>query len=207
MYGSVRRCWNWLAPRCAPGPASGVAVRIVYDADKPEPPDVAAGQDPAPPGTGALVQRLGVPWRRIGGPKLMHHKYMVRDAGTPAARVWTGSTNFTDDSWTLQENNIVELASPALANYYARDFAELWRAGQIGDSGDFDTTPAMLTFSAQPARVEVCFSPGKGQDIDAEVARRIGAGPTACARLLDALELERLPERHHRATRRRPRPD
>src|SRR6476646_10174449 len=30
--------------------ASGVAVRIVYDADKPEPPDVAAGQDPAPPG-------------------------------------------------------------------------------------------------------------------------------------------------------------
>jgi phosphatidylserine/phosphatidylglycerophosphate/cardiolipin synthase-like enzyme len=153
--------------------AAGVAVRIVYDADKPEPPNTAAGQDPAPPGTGSMVQALGVPWRRIGGPKLMHHKYMVRDAGTPDARVWTGSTNFTDDSWTLQENNIVELASPALAGYYARDFADLWRAGAIGDSGDFDTTPETLSFAAQPARVEVCFSPGKGQDIDAEVARLI----------------------------------
>jgi phosphatidylserine/phosphatidylglycerophosphate/cardiolipin synthase-like enzyme len=153
--------------------AAGVAVRIVYDADKPEPPNTAGGQDPAPPGTGSMVQRLGVPWRRIGGPKLMHHKYMVRDAGTPEACVWTGSTNFTDDSWTLQENNIVELASPALAGYYARDFAELWRAGAIGDSGDFDTNPAKLTFAEQPALVEVCFSPGKGQDIDAEVARLI----------------------------------
>jgi phosphatidylserine/phosphatidylglycerophosphate/cardiolipin synthase-like enzyme len=153
--------------------AAGVAVRIVYDADKPEPPNTAAGQDPAPPGTGALVQSLGVPWRRIGGPKLMHHKYMARDAGTPQARVWTGSTNFTDDSWTLQEYNIVELASPELAGYYTRDFAELWNAGKIGDSGDFDTRPATLTFDEQPARVDVNFSPGKGQDIDAEVARLI----------------------------------
>ena len=153
--------------------AAGVRVRIAYDADKPEPPNLAIGQDPAPPGTGAQVQSLGLPWRRIGGPKLMHHKYMVRDAGTPEARVWTGSTNLTDDAWTLQENNIVELASPALAEYYARDFAELWRTGEFGDSGDFDTQPVTLTYAGQPAPVEVCFSPGKGRDIDAAVAALI----------------------------------
>jgi phosphatidylserine/phosphatidylglycerophosphate/cardiolipin synthase-like enzyme len=168
---------------------AGVTVRIVYDADKPEPPNTAAGQDPAPPGTGSMVQRLCVPWRRIGGPKLMHHKYMVRDADTPAACVWTGSTNFTDDSWTLQENNIVELASPELAGYYARDFAELWRSGVIGDSGDFDTSPATLTFADRAARVEVCFSPGKGSDIDAEVANRIAGAQRRvriCSMLLNS---------------------
>ena len=169
--------------------AAGVAVRIVYDADKPAPPDTAAGQDPAPPGTGSMVQRLGVPFRRIGGPKLMHHKYMVRDAGAPDARVWTGSTNFTDDSWTLQENNIVELAAPELASYYARDFSQLWDAGEIGDSGDFDTHPATLTYAGQPARVDVCFSPGKGRDIDAEVAHLIAGAQQRvriCSMLLNS---------------------
>lgn len=153
--------------------AAGVAVRIVYDADKPEPPLPQAGMDPAPRGTGAAVQALGHPWRRIGGPKLMHHKYVLRDAGTPDARVWTGSTNLTDDAWTLQENNIVELASPALAAYYARDFAELWSAGEIAGSGAFDTAATTLTYRGEPVTARVLFSPGRGEAIDDEVARRV----------------------------------
>ena len=28
---------------------------------------------------------------------LMHHKYIVLDGGTAQGRVWTGSTNLTDD--------------------------------------------------------------------------------------------------------------
>ena len=39
--------------------AAGVQIRICYDGDKPETPDMAAGQDPAPPGTGAFVQGSG----------------------------------------------------------------------------------------------------------------------------------------------------
>src|SRR5262249_38119581 len=46
---------------------AGVEIRFCYDADKPFPPNVAAGQDPAPSGTGAFVQSLGYPWRRIAG--------------------------------------------------------------------------------------------------------------------------------------------
>src|SRR5215813_9359698 len=72
---------------------AGVAIRIAYDADKPPAPLWDAGMDPAPSGTGAFVQSLGYPYRRIGGLKLMHHKYAVRDCDLPTAAVWTGSTN------------------------------------------------------------------------------------------------------------------
>ena len=160
--------------------AAGVAIRIAYDADKPEPPLVAQGMDPAPPGTGAFVQSLGYPYRRIGGPKLMHNKYIVRDLPDPdaadggdGASVWTGSTNFTDDSWNVEENNILRIASPDVARFYAHDFADLWREGEIGTSGSFDTTPVNLTYGGAPLTVRVFFSPGRGPQIDDEVARRV----------------------------------
>jgi len=70
---------------------AGVQVRFCYDGDKPIETNVAAGQDPAPAGTGAFVESLGYPARRIAGMKLMHSKFIVRDR----ASVWTGSTNFT----------------------------------------------------------------------------------------------------------------
>src|SRR5438874_10334475 len=95
--------------------ANGVQIRICYDGDKPLTPNLAAGQDPAPPGTGAFVQSLGYPWRRIAGMKLMHHKFIVRDGES----VWTGSLNLTDDAFTLMENNVVEIDSTALASAFA----------------------------------------------------------------------------------------
>ncbi len=160
--------------------AAGVAIRIAYDADKPEPPLVAQGMDPAPPGTGAFVQSLGYPYRRIGGPKLMHNKYIVRDLPDPdatddvsGATVWTGSTNFTDDSWNVEENNILRIAAPDLARFYAHDFADLWCEGEIGTSGSFDTAPVNLTYADTPLTAQVFFSPGRGPQIDDEVARRV----------------------------------
>jgi phosphatidylserine/phosphatidylglycerophosphate/cardiolipin synthase-like enzyme len=150
---------------------AGVTIRIAYDADKPETPRLDAGMDPAPSGTGAFVQALGYPWRRIAGLKLMHNKYIVRDADLPSAAVWTGSTNFTDDAWTLQENNIVQLASPALTPSYTRDFADLWSTGTIGNSGAFDPAPVELTYAGAPASVQVLFSPGRGPAIDVDVAQ------------------------------------
>ena len=150
---------------------AGVTIRIAYDADKPETPRLEAGMDPAPSGTGAFVQALGYPWRRISGLKLMHHKYIVRDVGLPSAAVWTGSTNFTDDAWTLQENNIVQLKAPALAAMYTRDFDDLWSTGEIGNSGAFDPDPVQLTYAGAPATVQVLFSPGRGPAIDFDVAQ------------------------------------
>ncbi|MDQ6765590.1 MAG: phospholipase D-like domain-containing protein, partial [Verrucomicrobiota bacterium] len=101
--------------------AAGVAIRICYDGDKPPQPNLAGGQDPSSPGTGAFVQSLGFPFRRIAGMKLMHHKFIVRDGRA----VWTGSLNLTNDAFTLMENNVVEIESSVLAESYRQDFEQL----------------------------------------------------------------------------------
>ena len=103
--------------------------------------------------------------------KLMHSKYIVRDRQS----VWTGSTNMTDDAFTLMENNVVEIDSPQLASYYAQNFEELWEKENFEHTGDIHTDPVPLTFSSQPATARVLFSPGCGLEIDSEIARRARA--------------------------------
>jgi len=153
--------------------AAGVEIRIAYDADKPEQPTWERGHDPAPGGTGEFVRNLGLPYRRIGGEKLMHHKYLVRDAGAPEARIWTGSLNLTDDAFRLQENNVLELATPLLAEYYARNFEEMWSEQNFEESGAFDTRIVHLVYRGEPVRVRLLFSPGRGPSIDYDVAHRV----------------------------------
>src|SRR6202158_6070169 len=148
---------------------AGVQIRFCYDGDKPTQPNVAAGQDPAPAGTGAFVQSLGYPWRRIAGMKLMHSKFVLRDRQS----IWTGSTNMTDDAFTLMENNILEIDSSALANYYADDFEQIWKKENFDNTGDIRTVAAPITFSGQSGTARVMFSPGLGHEIDAEIARRV----------------------------------
>ena len=151
--------------------ANGVQIRVCYDGDKPLTPNLAAGQDPAPPGTGAFVQSLGYPWRRIAGMKLMHHKFIIRDRQS----VWTGSTNLTDDAFTLMENNILTINSARLADYYVEDFEELWKRENFEDTGEIKTVPVPVNFSGQPGTARVLFSPGCGLEIDTEIARRVRA--------------------------------
>ena len=148
---------------------AGVQIRLCYDGDKPLQPNTAAGQDPAPPGTGAFVQSLGYPFRRIGGMKLMHNKFIIRD-GTS---VWTGSTNLTDDGFTLMDNNIVQIESSGLAGYYIEDFEQIWEKENFENTGEIRTTPISLTYGGQSAVSRVMFSPGCGLQIDVEVARRV----------------------------------
>ena len=150
---------------------AGVQIRFCYDGDKPIQPNVAAGQDPAPAGTSAFVQSLGYPWRRIAGMKLMHNKFIVRDGQS----VWTGSTNLTDDAFTLMENNIVAVDSAPLAGYYAEEFEQLWEKENFDNTGEIQTVPVPITFSDQPGTARVMFSPGCGQEIDSEIAQRVRA--------------------------------
>lgn len=158
--------------------AAGCDVRIAYDAGKQALAGPQPGADPAPPGTAVFLKQLGpaVPIKPITGgdprlPKLMHHKYIIRDGGTPAAAVWTGSTNFTDDSWALEENNIVRIDSAELSAYYETDFSELWASGDIGTTGAHDT--GTVRVDGRP--VTVAFAPGEGRAIDHDVAHRIAA--------------------------------
>jgi phosphatidylserine/phosphatidylglycerophosphate/cardiolipin synthase-like enzyme len=156
---------------------AGVDVRIAYDAGNPQMSYRQASADPAPPGTAVFVGRIGqgVQAKGITGgdpqmPKLMHHKYLIRDGGTPAGTVWTGSTNFTEDSWQLEENNIIQIASPDLCVYYETDFEELWTRGDIATTGARDRGAVAVG----PTFVEVAFAPGDGRSIDHEIAHFIG---------------------------------
>jgi phosphatidylserine/phosphatidylglycerophosphate/cardiolipin synthase-like enzyme len=150
---------------------AGVQIRVCYDGDKPYVPNLAAGQDPAPAGTGAMVHSLGFPYKRIGGMKLMHDKFVIRDRSA----VWTGSLNLTDDAFTLMENNVLEIESPELAAFYSLDFEELWQKENFENTGRIETHAVPLTFAGQPATARVMFSPGYGLEIDAEVAKRVQA--------------------------------
>src|SRR5437764_5712463 len=148
---------------------AGVQIRFCYDGDKPLQPNIAAGQDPAPAGTSAFVQSLGYPSRRIAGMKLMHNKFVVGDAQS----VWTGSTNMTDDAFTLMENNVVTIDFVPLAAYYTEEFEPLWKKETFESTGDIRTVAEPMTFADQPSTARVMFSPGCGQEIDFEIARRV----------------------------------
>jgi phosphatidylserine/phosphatidylglycerophosphate/cardiolipin synthase-like enzyme len=145
--------------------ARGVAIRIAFNEDG----DRTAKPLPPPPRTEpSLLEQLGVPLRAIpGDPDLMHHKYVVRDGGA----VWTGSTNWTLDSWTREENVLVTVASEGVARAYARDFADLWSRGRVEGSGSFDTAPVDVGGVA----VRAWFSPGRGPELSHRIAERIGA--------------------------------
>jgi phosphatidylserine/phosphatidylglycerophosphate/cardiolipin synthase-like enzyme len=140
----------------------GVAVRIAYNADHDE------RVFPPPPRTKPeLIETLPFPTCGIPGiPDLMHHKYVVRDGDA----VWTGSANWTTDSWTLQENVIVRARSPQLAAEYARNFDELWRLRDVDRTGHAD--PRTLDLDGRQTRA--WFTPGRGEELSHRIARAIG---------------------------------
>ena len=108
--------------------ARGVSVRIAYNVDHPGP-----GEGPPPPQTDPqLLESIPLPTRGIPGrPDLMHHKYLVRDGEA----VWTGSTNWTNDSWSREENVIVRVPSTQIAAAYEQDFEQLWQLQSVERTG------------------------------------------------------------------------
>jgi len=159
----------------------GVTVRIAFDAGKPATNTQAAfarlEADPAPVGTANWVSAhfgaTKVKTKAITAPsgQLMHSKYLTRDAATAAAAVWTGSANFTDDAWTLQENNVLTIMSQTLAQAYLADFNQLWKSGSIKNTGAQDTG----TTRVGGYRLEWDFAPGDGVAIDAALVVDIAA--------------------------------
>jgi phosphatidylserine/phosphatidylglycerophosphate/cardiolipin synthase-like enzyme len=141
----------------------GVGVRIAYNDDTPGP-DPRPFEPPPPSTQPHILEELGAQLRGIPGWRdLMHHKFAVRDG----AAVWTGSVNWTLDSWTRQENVFATLASETVAGAYARTFEQIWRAGRIGESGNFDMAAA--------DGVRAWFCPGRGSELSHRIAKRIGA--------------------------------
>lgn len=141
----------------------GVRIRLAYNVDHPGPIPVP----PPPEMEPDAIEGLPVDTRGIAGvPDLMHHKFVVRDGRD----VWTGSTNWTDDSWTRQENVMLEVTgSEALATAFTVTFDGLWDSGHVAGTG------------AQPRPVDLdgtlirpWFCPAYGDALSHRIAKYLG---------------------------------
>lgn len=147
--------------------ARGVEVRVLFNQEhrraRPLPPPGFVDYE--------YLRSLRVDSRAVPGqPDLMHHKYVVSDAGTPGASLWTGSTNWTNDSWTREENVILRLDDPGVADVYRADFEELWTTRVVRRSGHQPAT----WFEPEPGlRVRPYFTPGRAAKLVHEIAQRI----------------------------------
>jgi len=141
----------------------GVEVRLVYNADYSAPVPV-----PPPPRTAPeLLEALPIATKPVPGePDLMHHKYVVRDG----AAVWTGSMNWTDDSWSRQENAIAIVESPPLAHAFALNFEELWTSQHVESSGRVEPRPV----DVGEIKIRPWFTPGHGEELAHRIAKRLG---------------------------------
>lgn len=142
----------------------GVAIRLVYNVDHPGPIPV-----PPPPETKPeAIEALPIPTRGVAGiPDLMHHKYVVRDGED----VWSGSTNWTDDSWSRQENVIVRvLGAPALAHAFTLNMSELWERGKVEHTGKVEPRPV----DVDGVEIRAWFTPEYGDALSHRIAKMMG---------------------------------
>jgi phosphatidylserine/phosphatidylglycerophosphate/cardiolipin synthase-like enzyme len=175
IVGEIRKCAE-----------AGVTVRIAHDpTTSPAAPlpggdvtVVTKGGMGKPPGAEVFLARLsGVATIKpvTGFRALMHNKYVIRDGPSEDAALLTGSTNFTTDSWSLQENNLITLHSRELAAFYATDFEQLWSRGKITESTGYRDTG---TVRVAGVPVTVAFTPGESATIVHSVVNAIEVAKT-----------------------------
>jgi phosphatidylserine/phosphatidylglycerophosphate/cardiolipin synthase-like enzyme len=167
-----------------------VVIRIIYDATtEPDGDTVPAGSlahleaDKKAPGTETFVRSFadiaqikGITGYRV----LMHSKYLVRDSDVDNAAIFLGSANFTNDSWGLQENNLLQLRSRPLAVSFSKNFTNLLAAGKITERPAVrDVDPIRVA----DVPVTVGFAPEQSPAIVKEI---VGAITAARQRLLVA---------------------
>ena len=140
-----------------------VAVRLAYNIDHRNPIPVP----PPPESVPEDIERIEVPTKGIAGiPDLMHHKFVVRDG----ASVLTGSTNWTDDSWSREENVVLTVDSPDLAKAYTIGFEQLWTTGDVAQSGQVEPRRVRV----DGTEVRPWFCPGQGEALSHRIAKAIG---------------------------------
>jgi phosphatidylserine/phosphatidylglycerophosphate/cardiolipin synthase-like enzyme len=163
---------------------NNVAIRVIYDATT-EPVgngngDIAPAHleaDRKSPGTETFVNSFAdiAQVKAVSGYRvLMHSKYLVRDAGSEDAAVSLGSANYTNDSWGLQESNLLQIRSRPLAAIFTDNFAGLLASGRI-PVNQTDRDVDRVDVSGVP--VKVAFAPKQSPAIVKEIV-----GAIACAR-------------------------
>lgn len=142
----------------------GVTTRLLYNVDTARPSEL----HPPPRTRPEILAELPIDARPVPGvPDLMHHKYAVRDGEA----VWTGSANWTVDSWTRQENVVAIVSDPGIAARFRLNFDELWPYRDVGRSGKVAPEPVEVG----GARVTAWFTPGHGEHLSQRIATAVGA--------------------------------
>ena len=80
--------------------------------------------------------------------------------------MWSGSTNWTDDAWSRQENVIVVVESPKIAADFRRDFDQLLSGDAISRTGEVEPLWS--------DGIRAWFTPGHGEDLSHRIAQAIG---------------------------------
>lgn len=122
----------------------GVRVRLVIESDNAFEPEVQA------------LLGAGIPLRQDQRPGLMHHKFVIIDG----AEVWTGSMNLTVGAAFHDDNNVVWIDSPDVAQDFSREFDEMFEEDRFGALSLEDTPRRQLTVAGVP--LEILFSPDDG---------------------------------------------
>jgi phosphatidylserine/phosphatidylglycerophosphate/cardiolipin synthase-like enzyme len=146
----------------------GVQVRLIFNQDHAQ-----AIPVPPPPEIDwdfiAKLKAAGIATKPVPGvPDLMHHKYVVRDGSA----VLSGSTNWTNDSWTREENVIFTVNSQDLASAYTQDFEQLWQQPVVAISGRVNQGWVAL---ADGTNVRAYFCPGRALKLVHAMSRSIAS--------------------------------
>ncbi len=141
----------------------GVAIRVAFNQER----EAEATHNPPMRCDPEAIEGLDVPTRGVHDQgALMHHKYVVRDG----AHVWTGSTNWTDDAFSREENAIVRVSSPEVARSYTENFEQLWTKGRLESSGGEGPSSTL----GRGVEVRPLFAP-RGPSLAHRIAERIAA--------------------------------
>ncbi len=143
--------------------ARGVVVRVAFNQER----ETDRTHDEPMQCDPDTIDGLEVPTRGVHDEgALMHHKYVVRDG----RQVWTGSTNWTDDAFSREENAIVRVDDTAIAGAYTRNFEQLWERERIDPTGGAGPQADL----GRGVVVEPLFSP-HGPSLAHRVAERIAS--------------------------------
>jgi phosphatidylserine/phosphatidylglycerophosphate/cardiolipin synthase-like enzyme len=119
----------------------GVQVRVVTDSDSQE-------MD----GIQSLIQ-AGVPVVPDNRQPIMHDKFAVIDG----AVVWTGSMNYTLSDAYRNDNNVIEIRSPELAQNYTHEFEKMFVSKRFDAHVRVDTPHPTVTVGG--TQIESYFAP------------------------------------------------
>jgi phosphatidylserine/phosphatidylglycerophosphate/cardiolipin synthase-like enzyme len=122
----------------------GVQVRMVTESDYIDEKEVQQ------------IIQAGIPVigdRRQG---LMHNKFVIIDR----SEVWIGSMNFTVSEGYRNNNTLMHITSPRLAENYEAEFEEMFTNDSFGPGSPADTPQPNIRINQ--TSIETCFSPEDG---------------------------------------------